>query len=82
MFRMGSRRGRGLASETWDWSTTLVKMEWCAVRGAGQQRVQVPPGNWIAPPGSNRSGGRGNETAGAFDGKGSYSDSASVQAAT
>src|SRR4051812_25925626 len=32
--------------------------------------VQSPPGNWIAPAGSNRSGGGGNETAGAFDGKG------------
>ena len=38
----------------------------CAVKGTGQQTVQVPPGNWIAPPGSNRSGGGGNEAVGAF----------------
>jgi hypothetical protein len=31
----------------------------CAVKGAGLQRVQIPPGNLFAPPGSNRSGGRG-----------------------
>jgi hypothetical protein len=41
----------------------------CAVKGAGLQRVQLPPGNWIAPPGSNRNGGRGNDAVGAFDGK-------------
>jgi hypothetical protein len=29
--------------------------------------VQVPPGNWIAPPGSNRSSRGGNETAEASD---------------
>src|ERR1035441_7871359 len=29
-----------------------------------------PPGNWIAPPGSNRSGGGGNEAAEASGGKG------------
>jgi hypothetical protein len=28
------------------------------------------PRNWFAPPGSNRSGSRGNEAVGAFDGKG------------
>jgi hypothetical protein len=32
--------------------------------------VQVPPGNWFAPPGSNRNGSGGNEAVGAFDGKG------------
>jgi hypothetical protein len=32
--------------------------------------VRSPPGNWVAPAGSNRSGGGGNEAAGAFDGKG------------
>jgi hypothetical protein len=31
------------------------------VKGAGLQRVQIPPGNWFAPPGSNRSGGGGNK---------------------
>jgi hypothetical protein len=42
----------------------------CAVKGAGLQRVQFPPGNLFAPPGSNRSGSGGNEAVGAFDGKG------------
>jgi L-aspartate oxidase len=35
----------------------------CAVKGAGPQWVQIPPGNWFAPPGSNRSSSGGNETA-------------------
>lgn len=35
----------------------------CAVKGAGQQWVEVPPGNWIAPPGNNRSSGGSNEAA-------------------
>jgi len=39
----------------------------CAVKGAGLQRVQLPPGNWFAPPGSNRSGSGGNKAVGAFD---------------
>lgn len=39
-------------------------------KGAGLQRVQLPPGNWFAPPGSNRNGSGGNEAVGAFDGKG------------
>jgi len=38
----------------------------CAVKGAGLQWVHLPPGNWFAPPGSNRSGGEGNQTVGAF----------------
>ena len=38
----------------------------CAVKGAGLQRVQLPPGNWFAPPGNNRSDGGGNEAGGAF----------------
>ena len=51
-------------------------------KGGGLQRVQVPPGNWFAPPGSNRSSGGGNEAAEAFDVKGRYGDSANVQAVT
>jgi hypothetical protein len=51
-------------------------------KGAGLQRVQVPPGNWFAPPGSSRSSSGGNEAAEAFDGKGRYGDLASVQAVT
>ena len=51
-------------------------------KGGGLQRVQVPPGNWFAPPGSNRNSGGGNEAAEAFDVKGRYGDSANVQAVT
>jgi hypothetical protein len=41
-----------------------------------------PPGNWIAPPGSNRSGGGGNEAAEASGVEGRIGDSASLQAVT
>jgi hypothetical protein len=37
------------------------------VKGAGLPQVKVPPGNWFAPLGSNRSGGGGNEAVGASD---------------
>jgi hypothetical protein len=40
------------------------------------------PATLVAPAGSNRSGGGGNETAGAFDAKGRFGDSASRQAVT
>src|SRR5208337_3928654 len=33
----------------------------------GLQWVQFPPGNWVAPAGSYRSGVGGNETVGAFE---------------
>jgi hypothetical protein len=52
----------------------------CAVKGAGQQWVRVPPGNWIAPPGSNRSSGGSNEAAEASDVEGREGDLASMQA--
>jgi hypothetical protein len=52
----------------------------CAVKGAGQQWVQVPPENWIAPPGSNRSSGGGDEAAEASDVEGREGDLASMQA--
>ena len=32
--------------------------------------MKLPPGNWFAPPGSDRSGSGGNEAVGAFGGKG------------
>ena len=51
-------------------------------KGLDLQRVQLPPGNSVAPAGSNRSGGGGNETVGAFDAKGRLGDSASRQAVT
>jgi len=50
----------------------------CAVYGARQQWVLVRPGNRIVPPGSNRSGGGGNEAAGAFGVKGRRSDLAGL----
>jgi hypothetical protein len=52
----------------------------CAVKGAGPQWVQFPPGNWIAPPGSNRSSRGGNESAGAFGVEGREGDLAIMQA--
>src|SRR3954451_21661021 len=51
-------------------------------KGLDLQRVHAPPGNSVAPAGSNRSGGGGNETAGAFDAKGRLGDPASRQAVT
>jgi hypothetical protein len=42
----------------------------CAVKGAGLQRVQLPPGNWFAPPSSNRGGSGGNKAVGALGVKG------------
>ena len=50
------------------------------MKGAGPQWVQIPPGNWIAPPGSNRSGRGGNEFAGAFGVEGREGDLAIMQA--
>src|SRR5215467_8649151 len=54
----------------------------CAVKGAGLQRVQLPPGNWFAPPGSNQSGDRGNEVVGASGVESRLGDLASMQAVT
>jgi hypothetical protein len=54
----------------------------CAVKGVGSLRVKVPPGNWFAPPGSNRSGGEGNEAVGASGVEGRIGDLASMQAVT
>jgi hypothetical protein len=61
-------------------SKPLAAISQCAVKGAGQQRVRFPPGNWFAPPGSNRSSGLGNEAAGASGVEGREGDLASVQA--
>ena len=54
----------------------------CAVKGAGSLWVKVPPGNCFAPPGSNRSGGEGNEAVGASGVEGRIGDLASMQAVT
>jgi hypothetical protein len=58
----------------------LARISQCAVNGVGPQRVQFPPGNWFAPPGSNRSSGLGNEATGASGVEGREGDLASVQA--
>ena len=52
------------------------------MKGAGSLRVKLPPGNWFAPPGSNRSGGEGNEAVGASGVEGRLGDLASMQAVT
>ena len=54
----------------------------CAVKVVDLQWVQLPPGIWVAPAGSYRSGGGGNEAAGAFETTGDYSRPASGQAIT
>src|ERR1700756_5639152 len=54
----------------------------CAVKGGGPQRELNPPGNWFAPPGSNRSSGGGNEAAGACGGEGLAGELATMQAVT
>ena len=51
-------------------------------KGVVLRWVQMPPGTWVAPAGSYRSGGGGNETVGAFETDGSLGDSASRQAVT
>ena len=50
----------------------------CAVKGASPPRVQVPPGSWFAPPGSNQSGDGGNEVVGASGVEGHLGDLASM----
>ena len=52
----------------------------CAVTEVDFPWAQFPPGNWVAPAGSSRSGSGGNNTVGAFDVKGSRGDSAKQQA--
>ena len=49
------------------------------MKGAGPQWVKIPPGNWFASPGCNRSSSGGNETAEAFDVKGRIGDLAIMQ---
>ena len=54
----------------------------CAVKRRWSTAGKDPPGNWIAPPGSNWSGGGGNKAAGASDVEGPQGDLASLQAVT
>ena len=42
------------------------------VKALVHRGLKVPPGNWFAPPGSNRSGSGGNEAAGASDVEGRF----------
>ena len=60
-----------------------MRMFRCAVkRRWSTAGKKDPPRNWIAPPGSNRSGGGGNKAAGASGVEGRIGDSASLQAVT
>lgn len=59
-------------------STTVL----CAVKRRWSTAGRVPLGNWFAPPDSNRSGGGGNQAAGASGAEGRYGDLASMQAVT
>ena len=52
----------------------------CAVKRRWSTVGKVPPGNWFAPPGSNRSSSGGNEAAEASDVKGRVGDLAIMQA--
>ena len=54
----------------------------CAVKRRRSSVGATPARQLVAPAGSNRSGGGGNEAAEAFDGKDRFSDSASRQAVT
>jgi hypothetical protein len=54
----------------------------CAVERRWSTAGVYPPGNWFAPPGSNRSSSGGNEAAEAFGVEGRIGDSASLQAVT
>jgi len=57
------RQGKG------EWSKEKGTSLMCAVKkkGVGLQWVQFAPGNWVAPAGSYRGGGGGNETVGAVE---------------
>ena len=54
----------------------------CAVKRRWSTAGVNPPGNWFAPPGSNRSSSGGNEAAEAFGVEGRIGDLASMQAVT
>ena len=47
-----------------------MKNHWILDRAEDLQRVQLLPGNWFAPPGSNRGGSGGNKAVGALGVKG------------
>ena len=50
----------------------------CAVKRRWSTAGKIPPGNWFAPPGSNRSSSGGNETAEASGVEGRFGDLASL----
>jgi hypothetical protein len=54
----------------------------CAVKRRWSTAGRIPPGNWFAPPGSNRSSSGGNEAAEASGVEGRVGDLASLQAVT
>jgi len=55
------RPSRRVRNQTLHWVRREKEEVFSGLRG--------PPGNWVAPAGSSRSGGGGNEAAGAFDAK-------------
>jgi len=64
----GGVRRRNEKSHTRVGSMSVMGIFRCAVkRRWSTAGKKDPPGNWIAPPGSNWSGGGGNKTAGASD---------------
>jgi hypothetical protein len=70
----GTRDGAVRSSD----ETLVMRVERCAVESRCFSVGDNPPGNWFVPPGNNRSGGRGNEAAGAFGVEGRFSDSVSM----
>jgi len=77
--RAGSTAWRCKSSSHPDRGEVIAKRKGCAVERRCLSAGTFPPGNWFAPPGSNRSNGLGNEAVGAFGVKDRISDSASMQ---
>jgi hypothetical protein len=50
------------SSDTSPKNADLLRLGIIQWKGAGVQRVKLPPANWFAPPGRNRSGSGGNVT--------------------
>ena len=63
-----------MPNQTLQWVRREKEEVFCGLRD--------PPGNWVAPAGSSRSGGGGDEAVGAFDAKAARGRPSSVQAVT
>ena len=61
--RLYDRRQKEVTRGTGNGDAASVRRE----KVLGLQWVQFPPGKWVAPAGSYRGGGGGNETVGAFE---------------